>query len=142
MKLPNPFPAPFSLPMIRGSFSILNIYPSSTSFIANNSCLRSSASGYILRNLYILKSLPFLPTRICEKKIGPGDLIHINGAKITVKIPVKRQPTKPPTISMRRLANASRRFNIDGVIVTTVNSPNFSTIRFCIGKSYCEPTQI
>ena len=36
---------------------------------------RASASMYMLRNLYILNFLPFLPIRSCEKKIGPGEFM-------------------------------------------------------------------
>ena len=59
------------LPMILGSKSILNIIL----FCAMSSFFRSSASMYILLNLYILNFLPFLPIRSCAKKIGPGDAI-------------------------------------------------------------------
>ena len=51
MKFPIPLPGPFSLPITRGSFSILNIRPSLTRFCFISSFFRSSASMYILRNL-------------------------------------------------------------------------------------------
>ena len=103
MKLPTPFlivPSAFFLqPIIRGSYSSLNIIPSLTLFCAISSFLRSSASIYILLNLYILNTLPFLPTLFCLKKIGPGDAIKIAGAKKIVRMSVIKQPTKPPKIS-------------------------------------------
>ena len=46
-------------PITRGSKSILNIRPSLILFCAISSALRSSASMYILRNLYILNGFPF-----------------------------------------------------------------------------------
>ena len=77
MKFPTPFlivpSGSFLLPMIRGSKSSLNIMPSCTRFSFMSSALRSSASMYILRNLYIWNIFPFFPTRVCLKKIGPGD---------------------------------------------------------------------
>ena len=79
MKFPTPFlivpSGSFLLPMIRGSKSSLNIMPSCTRFSFMSSALRSSASMYILRNLYIWNIFPFFPTRVCLKKIGPGDWI-------------------------------------------------------------------
>ena len=48
--------------VIRGSSFILNIRPF-ISFWLSSSFLRSSASIYMERNLYILKRRPFLPTR-------------------------------------------------------------------------------
>ena len=62
-------------PMILGSKSILNISPSLILFCAISSFFRSSASIYMLRNLYILNFLPFRPILSCAKKIGPGELM-------------------------------------------------------------------
>ena len=86
------------LPMILGSKSILNIIPSPTLFCAISSFFRSSASIYMLRNLYILNFLPFLPILSCEKNIGPGDAMYIAGPTNIMMISVNRQPTRPPTL--------------------------------------------
>ena len=50
-------------PMTRGSKSSLNIFPSPSLLSFINSAFRSSASRYMLRNLYILNRFPFFPTR-------------------------------------------------------------------------------
>jgi len=48
--------------VVRGSFSFAQTAPH---------CF--SASGIIVRNLATLNNLPRLPTRVCQKKSGPGD---------------------------------------------------------------------
>ena len=50
-------------PITRGSKSILNIFPSPSLFSFISSAFLSSASMYMLRNLYILNFFPFFPTR-------------------------------------------------------------------------------
>ena len=108
------FPIPFLMvpsgsffaPIILGSKSSLNIMPSCIRFSVISSALCSSASMYMLRNLYILNFFPFLPTRICEKNIGPGDFMNIIGPIITVSKSVNTEPTSPPAISVALLINA------------------------------------
>ena len=107
MKFPMPFGFPFlsffSLPMILGSSSILNIRSLDILFCFSSSALRSSASRYMLRNLYILKTFPFFPILSWAKKTGPGDFLLMAGAMKMYRIPVKMQPKKPATMSNRRL---------------------------------------
>ena len=93
------------LPMTLGSKSILNILESLMVFCAMSSFLRSSASMYMLRNLYILNILPFNPTLSCLKKIGPGDLMYMIGPMNMVRISVNTLPTRPPIISAVLLSN-------------------------------------
>ena len=109
IKFPNPFftvPSGITLhPIIRGSASILNISPPPTRFLSISSFFRSSASMYMLRNLYILKRFPFLPILSCMKNTGPGDTASITGASTRNRIPVAMHPATPPAISMARFAN-------------------------------------
>ena len=67
MKSPTPvLCVPFGSTLFQitlGSKSILNIFPSPSLFSFMSSALRSSASIYMLRNLYILNFFPFFPTR-------------------------------------------------------------------------------
>ena len=90
--------------VIRGSSRILNITPSSDSFIASSSALRCSASTYIERNLIRLKLLLPRPARGWRKKTGPRDstLIAIAVASITGEKSASR--AAEPTMSSIRLA--------------------------------------
>ena len=134
------FPIPFFTvpsgsclqPMIRGSKSSLNISPSVTLFSAASCALRSSASVYILRNLYSLNFFPFFPTRIWEKNTGPGDWILMAGARNRNRIPVSTHPTSPPIISNRRFTNSSPVEIVLMLVVNTVYPPRRSTNCRCV----------
>src|SRR5687767_8303423 len=87
--------------VIRGSFLILNVTPSSCLFLASRSTSRASASTRIERNFSIMNSRPCRPTRICRNSTGPPSSSLINTAMMA-KSGLRK--TSAPTLPTRARA--------------------------------------
>ena len=67
------------------------------------------------RNLYILNLLPFIPTRVCAKNTGPGEVAFIMGPKIRKQMKQMTSPTMLPIMSIALFTKSSKAENFTGM---------------------------
>ncbi len=107
----------------RGSSRILNSGPS-MSLRSRRSSSCCSASSTIVRSLRTRKSLPSLPTRTCEKKIGPFESSLMSNAAIARIGDANTSRPVAMMMSNERLATARQPRRRTGSMYITARRPS------------------